>query len=152
MQNTLPQEELQQNRKRTAGVHTSTDTTAITLADHAPLHHRVFGFPALLVQRLVSMGCSSEEIKEMARYVSSLANHFNKRIALVGAKDLPYGLMRMSIAWSEEIGITSGVFRTLTEARTWLLIWTSSPGSSIFPWKIIRCNNRWSVSGLTLCR
>lgn len=66
MQNTLPQEELQQNRKRTAGVHTSTDTTAITLADHAPLHHRVFGFPALLVQRLVSMGCSSEEIKEMS--------------------------------------------------------------------------------------
>lgn len=64
---------------------------------------------------------STDEIKEVAQFVASQGNRFNGRIAMVASADLPFGLMRMSSTGSEEKEITSGVFRTFTEARKWLL-------------------------------
>jgi hypothetical protein len=64
---------------------------------------------------------SSAEIKTMARFVASLANNFNNRIAFVAPDDTPFGLARMGSVGSEERGIESDVFRTFAEARKWLL-------------------------------
>ncbi|MGO9481707.1 MAG: STAS/SEC14 domain-containing protein [Candidatus Kryptoniota bacterium] len=64
---------------------------------------------------------SSSEVATMARFVASLGKRFNNRIALVAPDDLPFGLMRMSSAGSEQRGIRSQVFRTLAEARKWLM-------------------------------
>jgi len=64
---------------------------------------------------------SSEDVKTMARFIGSLGRHFNDRIALVASEDLPFGLMRMGSVGSDERGIKSEVFRTIAEARTWLL-------------------------------
>jgi hypothetical protein len=65
---------------------------------------------------------SSENIRTMSRFVASLGKRFNNRIALVAPDDLTFGLARMGSAGSEERGIKSEVFRTLAEARTWLLL------------------------------
>ena len=64
---------------------------------------------------------TSEDVKTMARSLASLGNHFSNRIALVAPKDLPYGLMRMGSVYTEETGFEPKVFRTLAEARKWLL-------------------------------
>ena len=64
---------------------------------------------------------SSEDIKTMARFVGRLGERFHNRIALVAAADLPFGLMRMSSVGSEQKGIEAEVFRTLAQAREWLL-------------------------------
>jgi hypothetical protein len=64
---------------------------------------------------------SLDDIKTVANFVASLGKRFNGRIALVASGDLPYGLMRMSTVGSEDREITSGVFRTIPEARKWLL-------------------------------
>ena len=64
---------------------------------------------------------STEEVKAMAQYIASLGERFNNRIALVAHSDLPYGLMRMSSVGSEERGVKSAVFRTVAEARKWLV-------------------------------
>jgi hypothetical protein len=96
--------------------------TVILNSMNDPLHKDNFSLLIDLTQSLSIYKRSSEEINEMASFVSSLAEHFNKRIALVSPQDLPYGMMRMSTAGSGEIGITSGVFRTLAEARKWLLL------------------------------
>jgi hypothetical protein len=64
---------------------------------------------------------SSAEVKAMARFVASLGERFNNRIAMVASGNLAYGLMRMGSAGSEEKGIKSNVFRTFAEAQKWLL-------------------------------
>ena len=64
---------------------------------------------------------SSAEIKSMARFLGTLGERFNNRIALVGPEDVPFGLMRMGSAGSEERGVQSDVFRSFAEAREWLL-------------------------------
>lgn len=65
---------------------------------------------------------SSGEIDTMADFVASLGHRFNNRVALVAPDDLPFGLMRMSSAGSEERGIKARVFRNIDEARKWLLL------------------------------
>lgn len=87
-----------------------------------PHHRDNFSLLIDLTNSLSIFKRSLEEIKTMAHFVASLADHYNRRIALVGNKDLTYGMMRMSTAGSEEIGITSEVFRTHAEARSWLLL------------------------------
>ena len=64
---------------------------------------------------------SPEDVKIIANVIASLGERFNFRMALVAPKDLPYGLMRMSSVGSAEKGIDSEVFRTVAEARKWLL-------------------------------
>ena len=64
----------------------------------------------------------SENIRAMAHFIATLGNHFNNRIALVAPDDLTFGLVRMGSVGSEERGIQSEVFRTLAEAREWLLL------------------------------
>ena len=64
---------------------------------------------------------SSEDVRAMASFVGSLSQRVGRRIALVAADDLVYGLMRMGSVGSEERGIESEVFRTFDEARQWLL-------------------------------
>ena len=64
---------------------------------------------------------TTEDVSAMARFVATLGNRFHNLIALVAADNLPFGLMRMSSAGSEERGITSRVFRTLPDARKWIL-------------------------------
>jgi hypothetical protein len=80
--------------------------------------------PFLLIDLTQSVSIynrSSEDIKTMARFVASLGDRFSNRIAMVGSKDLPYGMMRMGSAGSEERGIEAEVFRSFAEARKWLL-------------------------------
>ena len=64
---------------------------------------------------------TSVEVKTMAKFVATLGGQFNNRIALVASKDFPFGMLRMSSVGSEERGIETEVFRTLSEAREWLL-------------------------------
>ena len=64
---------------------------------------------------------SSEDIKTMARSLASLGDRFNNRIALVASTDFLFGLMRMGAVFSEEKGMKVEIFRTLKEAREWLL-------------------------------
>jgi hypothetical protein len=80
--------------------------------------------PSLLINLAESISIrsrSSDDIRTMADFVSSLRKRFNKRIALVVSNDLAYGLMRMSSAGSEERGIETEVFRKIDDAREWLL-------------------------------
>ncbi len=74
-----------------------------------------------LTQSVSIYNRSSEDIKTMARFVASQGDRFNNRIAMVGPNDLPYGMMRMGSAGSERRGIEARVFRSLAEARKWLL-------------------------------
>ncbi len=64
---------------------------------------------------------SSAEIKSMARFLETLGEHFNNRIAMVAPEDAPFGLMRMGSAEAEERGVQYDVFRSFAEAREWLL-------------------------------
>jgi hypothetical protein len=64
---------------------------------------------------------SAEEVKTVAQFIASIGNSFHNRIALVAEADLPYGLLRMGSVGSEERGIASNVFRSMAEAREWLL-------------------------------
>jgi hypothetical protein len=64
---------------------------------------------------------SQVELQSVAKFLASLADRFNNRIAFVSSKDLSYGLARMISVGSEDIGIKTAVFRTIAEARKWLL-------------------------------
>ncbi len=64
---------------------------------------------------------SSEDVKIIANFITSLAHRFTNRLAFVSSFDLPYGLMRFVSVKSGACGIESEVFRTYDEARKWLL-------------------------------
>ena len=64
---------------------------------------------------------SQAELQSAAQFLASLAKNFNNHIAFVSSKDLPYGLARMVSVGADDIGIETGVFRTMAEARRWLL-------------------------------
>ena len=64
---------------------------------------------------------TSDEIRSMANFIGTLGERFNNRIALVGPSDFTFGLARMGSVGSEERGIQSEVFRSVAEARKWLL-------------------------------
>lgn len=64
---------------------------------------------------------SQGELQSAAQFLASLAQRFKNRIAFVSSKDLPFGLARMVSVGAEELGIETEVFRTMDEARKWLL-------------------------------
>ena len=64
---------------------------------------------------------SQVELQSAAQFLASLAKGFNNRIAFVSSKDLPFGLARMVSVGADDIGIETEVFRTMAEARRWLL-------------------------------
>ena len=64
---------------------------------------------------------SADDVKTMAQFIASLGKSFHNRIALVAPADLPFGLMRIGSVGSEDRGIDSSVFRSMAEARAWLL-------------------------------
>jgi len=64
---------------------------------------------------------SSEDIQNIARYDIEAAKTNPKIVvALVGEKDLIYGLSRMWEAYVSDTGFRTMVFRTRAEAETWL--------------------------------
>ena len=64
---------------------------------------------------------SSDDVITMALSLVPLGKHFGNRIALVAPDNLPYGLMRMGAAFSEEQGMKVEIFRNFSDARKWLL-------------------------------
>jgi hypothetical protein len=64
---------------------------------------------------------SSEEIQAVAKQDRKAASiNPNMLVALVGEKDLIFGLSRMWEAYVGEASMETRVFRTLEEARDWL--------------------------------
>ncbi len=64
---------------------------------------------------------TTDEIKSVAELLVRKADRFNHRLALVAAQDLIYGILRMTSVGSESLGVESGVFRSVDEARTWIM-------------------------------
>jgi len=64
---------------------------------------------------------SSEDVNRVASFFGSMSKHFSDHIALVAPEDLKFGLMRMGSAGAEAQGVKSEVFRSLDDARKWLM-------------------------------
>ncbi|HTP13907.1 MAG TPA: hypothetical protein VMM37_09755 [Bacteroidota bacterium] len=64
---------------------------------------------------------TNDEIKSVAEFLVTKADRFGHRLALVAAQDLTYGILRMTSVGSENQGVESGVFRSVEEARAWIL-------------------------------
>jgi hypothetical protein len=64
---------------------------------------------------------SSEMVNTMAHFIASYAQYFNNRVALIAPDELKYGLMRMSSAPAESLGIQVEIFKEYLPAREWLL-------------------------------
>ena len=64
---------------------------------------------------------SSENIIALADYINSFREYYNNRLALVAPDNLKYGLMRMTAATGERLGIEINIFREYSKARKWLL-------------------------------
>ncbi|HTY09550.1 MAG TPA: hypothetical protein VMF88_00635 [Bacteroidota bacterium] len=64
---------------------------------------------------------STSEINIMARFLASQSKRFNDRVAFAASDDAQFGLLRMGSIGAEEKGIQFGVFRSIDEARKWLL-------------------------------
>ena len=82
------------------------------------------GNPFILIDLSVSKSIfnrSTDDVIKMAHSLGSLAERFNRRIALVAPEDFSYGLMRMGSAFSAMVGFEPEVFRTYADARKWLL-------------------------------
>ena len=62
---------------------------------------------------------TSEEMKQLTEFFASHADRLS-RCAVVIARDVHYGLMRMAMAFAEDSPLELRVFRDLDEARTWL--------------------------------
>ena len=59
-------------------------------------------------------------VRAMASFLAHVALQQRLRIALVGATDLAFGLMRLGAADLESAGVTAYVFRTEADAARWL--------------------------------
>lgn len=64
---------------------------------------------------------SSDEVVAMGYFLAQNAQAYDRRVALVGFDDFPFGMMRMGRVTLEREGITCEVFREETSARKWLL-------------------------------
>lgn len=62
----------------------------------------------------------TRDIKAMAAFLARIAPEYGGRLALVGASDVNYGLMRMGAVDVEGAGVPARVFRTEVEATDWL--------------------------------
>lgn len=64
----------------------------------------------------------SDIVNAMGKFVGTLGQYFNNRIAIVAPDRLKYGLMRMSSSSAESLGISVEIFQEYSKARDWLLI------------------------------
>jgi hypothetical protein len=65
-------------------------------------------------------GRTSQEVRTMAYFVSSLGDRFARRFALIAPSDLAFGLMRLGSIVTQAEGIETHVFRDRDAAMDWL--------------------------------
>ena len=63
---------------------------------------------------------SAQDVRNMAHFVSSFADRYGNRFAMVAPFDLAFGLMRLGSVVTESHGVTTRVFREYTQAMEWL--------------------------------
>lgn len=61
-----------------------------------------------------------DDIKSMGYVLSSHCSQFGGRIALVGATDFSFGMMRLGSVHLDRLGVTNQVFKDATAAQSWL--------------------------------
>jgi hypothetical protein len=64
---------------------------------------------------------SVEEVTSMGYFIASRADRFGRRVALIGANDFSFGMMRLGSATLDQQGVANRVFRSEDEGRAWLL-------------------------------
>jgi hypothetical protein len=62
---------------------------------------------------------TTPEVRDVVAYFDRLGDQFGRRVALLAATDVGYGVMRMVAGWAEGCGFDVGVFRDPDEAITW---------------------------------
>lgn len=72
-----------------------------------------------------------EDVRDMAKFLASHSDRIGRRFAIAATKDIQYGFMRMGQVYSEISGVEVKVFRSVEEARLWLL--GSAPSSDARP-------------------
>jgi hypothetical protein len=60
----------------------------------------------------------------VAEFLGTYAERIGGRCAIVAAADVLFGLSQMGAVFSERVGVTTRVFRTIAEATEWLTIAT----------------------------
>ena len=63
---------------------------------------------------------SAQDVRNMAHFVSSFADRYGHRFAMVAPFDLAFGLMRLGSVITESQGVTTRVFREYDAAMEWL--------------------------------
>jgi hypothetical protein len=77
---------------------------------------------ALLYDVRESTGVGSRttaDVREAVEFFDELGHQVGRRIALLAATDVGYGVMRMVAGWAEGCGFDVGVFRDPDEAFAW---------------------------------
>ena len=62
---------------------------------------------------------TTPEVREAVAFFDSLGTQVGRRVALLAASDVGYGVMRMVAGWAEGRGIEVAVFRDPDEALAW---------------------------------
>lgn len=60
------------------------------------------------------------DVHAVGYFVATHSDRFQKRVALVGESDFPYGMMRLGGAVLDSQGIANKVFRDAASGRDWL--------------------------------
>ena len=63
---------------------------------------------------------STTDIRDMGAFLAREGARFGRRLALVGASDVTYGLMRLASVSVPETEVEAEVFRDHAAARAWL--------------------------------
>lgn len=63
---------------------------------------------------------STSEIQDMGAFLAREASRYGRRLALVGASDVAYGLMRLASVSLPESAVEVEVFRDAVAAHAWL--------------------------------
>jgi hypothetical protein len=61
-----------------------------------------------------------DDVQSVGYVLSSHSNQFGGRIALVGATDFAFGMMRLGSVHLGHLGVTNQVFRDAKSARAWI--------------------------------
>ena len=62
---------------------------------------------------------TTPEVREVVAFFDELGDQVGRRVALLAATDVGYGVMRMVAGWAEGCGFAVGVFRDPDEAFDW---------------------------------
>ena len=62
---------------------------------------------------------TTPEVRQAVAFFESLSHEVGRRIALLAATDVGYGVMRMVAAWAEARNLDAAVFRDADEAFAW---------------------------------